>query len=209
MVMRDILLYILFGHLLRTDVCLSCVPSTCLKCTSNGEPVPDPCDLLCSHNTSQCYNDADIPRNCTKDFQVSINGTGSKVNEGASITLTCIHNLPEPVELKWKKDGRKIEGNSTKLTLEKLLTHHSGQYVCNVTSSCGSFESASHNVTVNNGAVIIVVISGVSALALVVIMGVLMKYKLKRDNEKSMRRQRQRAEAARHAGPAPLAPRES
>ncbi|GAA6235254.1 carcinoembryonic antigen-related cell adhesion molecule 6-like [Lates japonicus] len=177
MVMREIFLYLLFGHLFVA---------------------------FCSP--------LNLTTVCTNDFKVTINTTGSHVQEGDDITLTCDHNLPNlMLTFGWKKDGKEEQEhkNKSELFLKNVLTPIAGQYVCYVNSTCGYYESPPHSVTVNNNSVVLLVICGVSALVLVVIMGLIMKFKLKRDNAKHRQRMAQRAQNGRNDGPAPITPRES
>lgn len=84
---------------------------------------------------------------------MSVNSTGSDVEEGDAITLTCVHNLTNVnVEFVWKKDGEEISKgqNESQLVLQKLFSHHSGQYTCTIIGICGIFESLPHGVTVNS-----------------------------------------------------------
>ncbi|XP_074503655.1 uncharacterized protein LOC141774747 [Sebastes fasciatus] len=210
--MRGVSLYLLLGHLLIAGVGSTCVPVQCLRCNATGETQADPCSR-CSNSSAQCIDvPSDIPSNCTKDFQVSVNTTGSKVNEGDDITLTCVHNLPDlNLTFGWIYDGEEIQKgrNKSELCLEKVLTNRGGPYICFVNSSCGYYESSPHDVTVENQTVLILVICGVSALVLVLVLGLAMKFKLKRDNAKLKERMRQKAREGQNNAPAPFTPRES
>lgn len=87
------------------------------------------------------------------EFQVSVNSTGSKAEEGDDITLTCVHNLTDfNLTFEWKKDGEAIlEGqNKSELVLKQVFSHHTGQYTCFVNSPCGSYQSTPHGVTVHS-----------------------------------------------------------
>ncbi|XP_044061370.1 uncharacterized protein LOC122880375 isoform X5 [Siniperca chuatsi] len=97
MVMREISLYLLLGHLQAADS----VPVQCLRC--ENLQVIDVC-ALCPGMSIY-----DIPPNCTKDFQVSVNNTKSMVQEGDDILLTCVHNLPNlNLTFGWK-EGKNIK----------------------------------------------------------------------------------------------------
>ncbi|XP_034399368.1 uncharacterized protein LOC117737478 isoform X2 [Cyclopterus lumpus] len=190
MFMRGVFLNILLGNLLIAGAGSSCVPIQCLRCNTTGETRADPC-VLCSNNSTECH---DIPSNCTKDFQVSVNSTGSNIKEGGDITLTCLHNYPDlNLTFGWKRNKDILDGaNKSKLFLKKVLSDKGGQYMCLVNSLCGSSESLPLNVTVENQSLLILVICGVSALVLVLIMGLAMKYKLKRDSAKHRERRLQK-----------------
>ncbi|XP_026185385.1 uncharacterized protein LOC113143977 [Mastacembelus armatus] len=199
--MTEISLNFLLAHFLIVGVGSVCIPVQCLKCNITG--VAGSCAVHCGEEAS-CIND--IPSNCTKDFQVSIKSTGSNVNEGDDITLTCDCDLPNVTLIfGWKKDGVEIleSQNKSELHLPKVLTSGAGQYTCYVNSSCGSYVSSPHKVTVNNQSMVLLVICGVSALLLVTIMGLVMKFKLKRDNAK-YRERRQRELAEQGGGPGPF-----
>lgn len=90
---------------------------------------------------------------CPSDFQVFINSTGSNVNEGDDITLTCVHNLPD-LELRfwWEKGGEEVleSQNQSQLVFEKVLSYDEGEYICFVDSPCGHYESSPHDVTVKS-----------------------------------------------------------
>nr|XP_046262207.1 uncharacterized protein LOC124068224 [Scatophagus argus]XP_046262208.1 uncharacterized protein LOC124068224 [Scatophagus argus]XP_046262209.1 uncharacterized protein LOC124068224 [Scatophagus argus] len=200
MVMGNIALYVLHGYIFMAAVGLFCVPIQCLRGNVEGETPADSAGLRKNDSSS----------NCTKDFQVSVNSTGSNVKEGDDITLTCVHNLLNlTVSFKWKKNGKEIlEGqNGSKLVLKTV--NKQGQYTCCVISLCGTYESSPHDVTVNDHSPLLLVICGVSALVLVVIMGLAMKFKLKRDNAKHRERMRQRTAVGQSGCPAPITPRQS
>ncbi|XP_040904493.1 uncharacterized protein LOC121188698 [Toxotes jaculatrix] len=190
MVTGEISLYFLLGHVFIAGIGSVCVPVQCLKCNITGVTLKE----------------------CINDFKVEINSTGSEVNEGDEVTLTCAHNLPNmTLELGWTKDGKEMleNKNKSKLVLEKVFSPDAGCYICYVNSSCGNYESSQKCITVNNNSVIILVVCGVSALALILILGLAMKLKLKRDNAKHRERMEQRAQHGRPAGPAPFMQRES
>ncbi|GLD67281.1 ADP-ribosylation factor-like protein 3 [Lates japonicus] len=89
MVMREIFLYLLFGHLFVA---------------------------FCSP--------LNLTTVCTNDFKVTINTTGSHVQEGDDITLTCDHNLPNlMLTFGWKKDGNEEQEHKNKSELfQNVLT---------------------------------------------------------------------------------------
>ncbi|XP_070769902.1 uncharacterized protein [Enoplosus armatus] len=191
-----------------------CIPVECLRCNITGESQEDPC-ALCSNQTA-CIKD--IPPKCKRDFQVLINSTGSEANEGDDITLTCVHNLPNlNLTFRWKKVPEEIlrGQNKSKLVLKRVSLRDKGQYICYVDSSCDNYKSLPHEVTVKDNNVVLLVICGVSALVLVLSMGLAMKVKLTRDNAKHKERMRQRAQAGQKGNPPPhgqpphLTPRES
>ncbi|KAG7230264.1 hypothetical protein INR49_024368 [Caranx melampygus] len=143
--------------------------------------------------------------------QVSINSTGSDASEGDDITLTCVYNVPNlNLTIGWQKDNEEMKKkNMNKLLLQNVFASLEGRYVCYVNSSCGNYSSSPEEVTVKNNNVIILVICGIAALVLVVVMGLIMKYKLKRDNAKNKARMAQKIQAERAGGPLPITPRES
>ncbi|XP_051275564.1 ADP ribosylation factor like GTPase 3, like 1 isoform X1 [Dicentrarchus labrax] len=212
MVMRKICLCLLLGHLLIAVVGSDTGQEQCLKCDIKKEPLTDSC-LFCPAKPAQCLNaSADNQYNCTKDFQVCVSSSGSAPAEGDRVTLTCVHNfLNLTLMFGWKKDEKEIpEGqNQSELVLEKVFSHNSGQYICFVKSEYGCYESLPHEFKVNESTVVILVICGVAALVLVVIMGLAMKFKLKRDNAKHKERMKQRAQIGQSGAPAPFTPRGS
>ncbi|XP_049898759.1 uncharacterized protein LOC126389231 [Epinephelus moara] len=212
--MREISLYLLLGHLLIAGVGAgsTCLPMVCLNCNATGAAQADPC-ANCSTNPASCITKASaIPKNCKKAFQVSIKSNKSKVEEGEDIDLSCTHNLPNlTLKFGWERNGKTVKDgiNKTELSLKKVLSNKAGKYTCFVSSRCGKYESSPHDVTVNNNTVVLLVICGVSALALVVILGLAIKFKLKRDNTKHRDRARQKAKDEQSRVPAPFTPRES
>lgn len=209
--MWEISLYLLLGNLI-TAFGSDCLPVECLTCGVTGETRADPCELCPNNtalpNTTRCIHNAS---NCKRVFKVSINSTGSDVKEGDNITLTCDHNLPSPnVTFEWMENNKLLEGkNKNQLILENVLSHVKGPFTCTVRGACGNYMSSPHYVTVKNESVVILVICGVCALVLVVVMGLAMKFKLKRDNAKHRERMRQKAQAGQIGGPAALTPRGS
>ncbi|TKS72419.1 hypothetical protein D9C73_006493 [Collichthys lucidus] len=145
------------------------------------------------------------------DFKVHVNSSISAPNEGDDITLNCIHDLPNlELTFEWMKSGEILEGkNTSTLFLKKVLQRDNGQYHCSVNSTCGHYESSPHAVDVKNNNLVLLVICGVGALVMVVIIGVVMKYKLKRDSARYKERMKQRVQDGQTATPAPYAPRES
>ncbi|CAK6956542.1 uncharacterized protein LOC121611921 isoform X2 [Scomber scombrus] len=207
MVMTKIFLYIVLGHLFVAHVSSECLAVECLKCNTTEETPECP---LCAINGSSCINvPSNISSQCKKDFQVFINRTGS-VDEGKAITLKCVHDLQGQVTFEWAKEGNVLKDqNESELALEKVLSSHLGPYGCRVYSSCGNYTSSPHSVKVSNNSVVILVICGVSALAMVVIMGLAMKFKLKRDNIKSRERMNRTRAQVGQSGPTPITPREA
>ncbi|XP_028445346.1 uncharacterized protein LOC114562880 isoform X2 [Perca flavescens] len=204
MVMRGVSLYLLLGHLLM-GAGSTCVPVECLRCNTTGKPQADAC-AFCS--PEKCIDDTSkILSNCKQDFQVSVNCTGTNLQEGNDITLTCVHNLTVLITMfGWQMNQVDLqEGkNASSLYLKEVHSNNAGLYTCFVKSPCGDYVSPSCNVTVENQSVLILVICGISALGLVLIMGLAMKFKLKRDNAKHKERRRQKAEAEQRSGPAPF-----
>ncbi|XP_029297574.1 ADP ribosylation factor like GTPase 3, like 1 isoform X1 [Cottoperca gobio] len=195
---------LLYSFFILAGAGATCVPVNCLRCNTTEKTQSEPC-THCSNNLTQCISD--IPSDCKKDFQVSVNSTGSKLQEGDAVNLTCVHNLPDLIlTFVWKREGMEIlrGQNKSVLFLEKVLTHCNGQYICFVKSLCGDYESAPHDVTVENKFVVTVVICGVSALVLVLVLGMSMKFKLRRDNIKHKERLKQKALAEQRAASAPF-----
>ncbi|XP_010771388.1 uncharacterized protein [Notothenia coriiceps] len=203
MVVRGVTLYLLLGYLIK-GATSTCAYKVCLRCNTTATGA-DPCELC---NATQCIS-GDIQSNCTTGFQVSINSNGSKLVEGEDLILTCLHNLPDVNHtFGWKMDGVTIQGqNKSELYDEKVLSNKEGTYICYVENLCGYYQSLPHVVTVENNSLLLLVVCGVSALVLVLFMGLVMKFKLKRDNAKHRERMRQKAAAEQRD--APSTPRES
>ncbi|KAL3044918.1 hypothetical protein OYC64_013233 [Pagothenia borchgrevinki] len=201
MVVRGVTLYLLLGYLIK-GATSTCVYNVCLRCNTTATWA-DPCELC-----NKTCNSA-ISSNCTKGFQVSINSSDSDLVEGDDLILTCVHNLPDVIQtFGWKMNEDTIQGqNESELYDKKVLSNKAGSYICYVESLCGYYESLPHDVTVENNSLLLLVVCGVSALVLVLVMGLVMKFKLKRDNAKHRERMRQKATVEQRA--APFTPRES
>ncbi|XP_078116879.1 uncharacterized protein LOC144524462 [Sander vitreus] len=206
--MRGVSLYLLLEHLL-IGAGSTCVPVECLRCNATGKTQADPCAFC---NPEKCINDtSNIPLNCKQVFQIIVSSSGSKVQEGNDINLTCVHNFPDLITIGWKKNQEELQEGKNKsfLYLTEVKSSDEGQYICFVKSLCGGDKSLPYILTVENQSVLLLVICGISALVLVVIMGLAMKFKLKRDNAKDKERRKQKAEAEQRSGPAPYTLRES
>ncbi|XP_044061367.1 uncharacterized protein LOC122880375 isoform X2 [Siniperca chuatsi] len=130
MVMREISLYLLLGHLQAADS----VPVQCLRC--ENLQVIDVC-ALCPGMSIY-----DIPPNCTKDFQVSVNNTKSMVQEGDDILLTCVHNLPNlNLTFGWK-EGKNIKNGQN----ENVCALCPGMSIYDIPPNC----TKDFQVSVNN-----------------------------------------------------------
>ncbi|KAG8004075.1 ADP-ribosylation factor-like protein 3 [Nibea albiflora] len=128
-----------------------------------------------------------VRRSEETDFKVRVTSSVSEPKEAKDITLNCTHDLPGlKLTFEWKKGGEIMKGqNTSTLFLQKVFQRDNGQYSCSVNSTCGYYESPPHDVTVQNQNLVLLVICGVGALVMVVIIGVVMKYKLKRDSERT------------------------
>ncbi|AWP12152.1 Hypothetical protein SMAX5B_008815 [Scophthalmus maximus] len=208
--MKEMFQYLLFGQLFIAGVGSACVSDKCLRCNITGATPAD----FCPSCQDTCINDtvyANMSADCKKAFQVSINSSGSSVNEGDDITLTCVHDLPSlALTFGWKKKQEIQENeNKSELFLKGVRPSMSSQYICFLNSSCGYYESLPHGVTVKNNSVILLVICGISSLALVLLMGLALKFKMKRDNAKQRERVEHRIQAGKIRDPAPIVPRAS
>ncbi|KAK2904086.1 hypothetical protein Q8A73_010743 [Channa argus] len=139
------------------------------------------------------------------------NSTDVSANEGDDITLQCVTNPPNVnLTFEWKHNNALIpDQNKSELVLEGVLSDDAGSYSCVGNSTCCVFESGPCSVKITNQSVILLVVCGVAALLLIVIMGLAMKFKLKRDNDKHRERRKQRGQGGQNGGPAPFTPRES
>ncbi|KAI4819580.1 hypothetical protein KUCAC02_004820 [Chaenocephalus aceratus] len=159
---------------------------------------------------SLCGNYQSLPYVvAVESFQVSISSNDFKLVEGDDLILTCVHNLPDVNHtFGWKMNGVTIQDqNESELHDKKVLSNKAGTYICFVESLCGNYQSLPHVVAVENNSLLLLVVCGVSALVLVLVMGLVMKFKLKRDNAKHRERMRQKATVEQRA--APFTPRES
>ncbi|KAM3612688.1 uncharacterized protein V6R79_012830 [Siganus canaliculatus] len=159
----------------------------------------------------QVEDPCNISANCTNGFRVSINGTGSEIQEGAEIQLICVQTVTNSsLMFGWKKNKVvQEEYNESVLVIEKAFSRHSGSYICVVKNKCCSLESSPYTISVKTAPFVLLLICGVSALALIVILGLVMKFKLKRDNARHRERRKQRAQTEQVGNPAPFAPRSS
>lgn len=195
MVLKVIFLYILVADHLRTYVCnTNCLPVECFK-------------SRCLQGT--CL----INSTCVNVFNVSINSTGSKLQDGNGFTLYCLHDIPIQINVTyiWEKDSIELEEHQRNLTVKKALPENAGQYICTAQSQCGNYSSGPHSVTVDNNNIVILVVCGCAALGLIVIMGIAMKIKMHRDKAKNKLRAMQRVQEIRqqqdlqNRGPGPNA----
>ncbi|XP_055015405.1 uncharacterized protein LOC110157621 isoform X1 [Boleophthalmus pectinirostris] len=196
MLFRVFFLYILIGHLFEECAFLiECMPKECLKCPVTGETG------LCAHCSTECVNASFDNCNLLRDFSVSINTTGSNVEEAERVSLTCVHDLPEnlSVTYEWYKNDKSVEGHGKEYIIKKTFSQDVGQYRCVVYSPCGNYTSAPHDVTIHNESVIILVICGCAAVGLITIMGVCMKVKMHRDKVKNQQRTKERMQEMRRA----------
>ncbi|XP_053284437.1 uncharacterized protein LOC128445683 [Pleuronectes platessa] len=210
--MRETLQYLLLGLFLIAAVGSACVPFQCLRCNLTDLTLPGNISVQGLRNASCIQDDlyANISSKCKKDLKVSSNRNETEIDEGKAINLKCVHDLKKLVSLSgWKKDGEEIskEKNKTTFRLKKALAHKSGKYSCYVESSCGYLESEPHDLKIKNNSQILLIVCGISALVLVVTMGLVLKYKLKRDSAKHKERMEMRNQAARSGGPNPIGPR--
>lgn len=82
---------------------------------------------------------------------MSINSTGSDIDEGGAITLTCVHDLIVGETFEWEKDEKVLKDkNESMLALEKVFSSDSGTYICKVYSPCGNYTSSPHSVNVKS-----------------------------------------------------------
>ncbi|XP_062250117.1 uncharacterized protein LOC133959052 [Platichthys flesus] len=210
--MRETFQYLLLGLLLIAAVGSACVPLQCLRCNLTDLTQPGNISGHQPWNASCIQDDlyANISSKFKKDLKVSSNRNETEIDEGKDIQLNCVHDLEKLVSLSgWKKDGEEIlkKQNKTTLSLNKALAHMSGKYSCYVKSPCGDLESEPHDLKIKNNSMILLLVCGISALALVVTMGLVLKYKLKRDSAKHKERLEMRNQAARSGGPNPIGPR--
>ncbi|XP_056141530.1 uncharacterized protein LOC130117362 [Lampris incognitus] len=200
---REMALFLLLSSLFITEVC----SAQCLRCNSTGKSLAEnkSADFgqSCSENTTQCFSvsahpeNSDIPQNCMKEIiQVPLN-TSSKciLQEGDCITMRCCHNLSSvDLVFEWQKDGHILEGkNASELTL-KVFTQDNGHYHCVVYSPCGNFTSSLKELSITDRNWLILIICGSSTFVLVLLLGLVMKYKMKRETFQHRNRREQRAQ---------------
>ncbi|KAK6298755.1 hypothetical protein J4Q44_G00302650, partial [Coregonus suidteri] len=106
------------------------------------------------------------------------------------------HDLPvrdhDLLVFVWLKDGLPLEGeNNSTLTLERIGidTPSKGKYTCTIQSPCGNFTSDPEELEFKDLTVVIIVICGVSAVVLVLGMG--LKIMLKKNFVKTKTRMQQ------------------
>ncbi|XP_036431318.1 uncharacterized protein LOC118811269 [Colossoma macropomum] len=163
----------------------TCMPSECLNCSSSNA---GNC-LLCSGNsTSFC----DVPMTCSKDFKVQLIATSFTVDEGTQLNLTCVQDLPQnlTIAFEWSKNNQLIKGENRSILVMKIK--ETITLSCTVRSPCGDFSSAPQGVTVNDQAGIILLICGVSAVVIIILLAVIMKVLIKRNEVQREARKRHR-----------------
>ncbi|MED6273521.1 hypothetical protein CHARACLAT_007324 [Characodon lateralis] len=139
------------------------------------------------------------------DFKPRVNHSVTAVNEGDDVKLECTHNISESnLTYTWFKDNVKTGDSGKTYFMENVLSSKNGKYKCCVKTWCGDCESEPFDLKVANNSIVILVVCGVSAVALILIMGVAMKIKLKKDQAQHKERMRQRAQDTQNAGPIPL-----
>ncbi|XP_014068045.1 uncharacterized protein isoform X2 [Salmo salar] len=201
-------LYSLACLLMISSVCSTCVPFMCLRCNLTHSPGISAtglldkamCDTLCS-DTHQCFN-ATVQQQCSKDFKVLLNtSSGFKVVEGADLIIECAHNLPVepkiPLVFVWLMDGVSLTGeNSSQLTVKKvgIATSGKNKYACTIQSPCGNFTSDPKEIEFEDTTLLVIVICGVSAVVLILAMGIGMKIMLKKEFAKTKNRRQQNAQ---------------
>ncbi|XP_020359218.1 uncharacterized protein LOC109905999 isoform X3 [Oncorhynchus kisutch] len=177
-------LYSLACLLMISSVCSTCVPLMCLKCNLTHSPG---------------ISAAGLPDN---DFKVLLNtSSGFKVQEGDNLDIECSHNLPvepkSPLVFVWLMDGVHLKGkNSSQLTVKKVGIDTSGKekYACTIQSPCGNFTSEPKEIEVEGVTMLVIVICGVSAVVLILAMGIGMKIMLKMEFAKTKNRRQQNAQ---------------
>ncbi|XP_054890431.1 allergin-1-like [Poeciliopsis prolifica] len=167
--------------------------------------------------TKECCEKKINVTECSNDFKANVNSSLSTIKESDDVTLECSHNIPAlNLSYEWFWNDKKIvedkdkydHVNNKTLILKKVLSSRKGDYKCFVTTSCGSCESEPYHLEIENNSIVIIIVCGVAALALILIMGVAMKIKLKNDKvqhkERMKQRAEQRAQDAQNAGPIPF-----
>ncbi|KAL7858518.1 hypothetical protein AOLI_G00186200 [Acnodon oligacanthus] len=163
----------------------TCMPSECLNCSlSNAGNC-----LLCSKNNT---NVCDAPKSCSKDFSVRVNATSFTVDEGTQLSVTCVQDLPQNLSItfEWSKNNQLINGQNGSILVMKMKEKLT--ISCTVRSPCGNFSSSPQDVTVNDQAGIILLICGVSAVVIIIMLAVIMKVLIKRNEVQREARKRQR-----------------
>ncbi|KAL6473938.1 hypothetical protein MHYP_G00174990 [Metynnis hypsauchen] len=163
----------------------TCMPLECLNCSL---PNSGKC-LQCSRNDT---NFCDVHENCSKDFNVQVNATSFTVDEGTQLSVTCVQDLPQNLSItfEWSNNNQLINGENRSILVMKVKEKL--KLSCTVRSPCGNFTSASQDVTVNDQAGIILLICGVSAAVIIILLAVVMKVMIKRNEVQREARKRQR-----------------
>ncbi|KAL7868287.1 hypothetical protein SRHO_G00096710 [Serrasalmus rhombeus] len=163
----------------------TCMPSECLNCSSSNS---GNC-LLCSRNNT---NLCDVPNKCSQDFSVQVNATSFTVDEGTELTVTCVHNLPQNLSItfEWSSNNQLINGENRSILVMKMK--QTLKLSCSVRSPCGNFSSAPQEVTVNDQTGMVLLICGVSAVVIIILLAVVMKVMIKRNEVQRETRKRER-----------------
>ncbi|XP_062405767.1 uncharacterized protein LOC134096038 [Sardina pilchardus] len=207
MLVMDICHYIISSMSLLGLVAMTedCMPLTCMNCnsTQNGSVDKD-CSDMCKNNT--CISGVMPNSTCIKDFSLWLNASAEEIDEGEDFTVSCEHNLTldNIKEFIWLQDNVTVPCKNTskvnindkfpckkasQLTLDDQFQNFN--ITCKIYSQCGNFTSNTLTIQVKADGLLILVICGVTAVALLLIFTLGMKLLLKRDIAQSKTRRRQ------------------
>ncbi|KAJ8281583.1 hypothetical protein COCON_G00041020 [Conger conger] len=139
----------------RPDTCRPVIPESCLK---------------------------ELKLECIRDFQVEVIADSFSVEEGSNVNMTCNHSLPAVHLFVWFRNGKVLpDKNDSHYLLAQVLKKDEAKFSCGVLSACGFIVSEKKPLEVTDNSVLIIIICGVAAVAIVLFLALLMKIMLKRE----------------------------
>ncbi|XP_051505433.1 uncharacterized protein LOC127412819 [Myxocyprinus asiaticus] len=141
---------------------------------------------------SSCPQCSSNSINCTSVL-VSLNTTSTTVEEGADVTVTCLHNLPKGImnSFSWHLD-KDLTTDIQNETLNIKSISKTVEVNCTVSNICGNF-SVNLKITVNaSNAMVIVLICIGAAAGVLLMLAIVMKITLRRGQVQSQARMRKR-----------------
>ncbi|XP_061092321.1 uncharacterized protein LOC133124821 isoform X2 [Conger conger] len=150
---------------------------TQVNCTADG------CKLCeNAQNITQVNCTAELKLECIRDFQVEVIADSFSVEEGSNVNMTCNHSLPAVHLFVWFRNGKVLpDKNDSHYLLAQVLKKDEAKFSCGVLSACGFIVSEKKPLEVTDNSVLIIIICGVAAVAIVLFLALLMKIMLKRE----------------------------
>ncbi|KAG9281239.1 hypothetical protein AMEX_G4029 [Astyanax mexicanus] len=164
-----------------------CVPYQCLNCSASGN-----CQLCSNTSVANSTSCIDAPKICIIDAAVKLIADSFQVEERSALTVDCNHSLPQNMNTSfmWLINNNEMMGEINSSLVVKI--NETIKLACTVFSPCGKFSSNSQEITIKDGSGLIILICGVGAVVVIVILGVVMKIIIKRNEVQNEARKRQR-----------------